>query len=174
MFPATSLISNDLPKPVGSEFTPPKDTSAVVQEPTFPKLEFGPKPSIPALDMTKLAGLYLHGATNNEAEYEAVFEAISHACQYDTNNFVVFRVDSMVLARQLKGTWACKSLGLIPLYNCCTCWACLLAWRGAWMRVGGVGIPSAWKTSLDCCMHTEPSVCDQPLVYNCRCGSCLI
>ena len=49
-------------------------------------------------------GVYLGDRTNNEAEYEAFLQALSHADR-DTIRDVVFRVDSLLLCRQMNGEW---------------------------------------------------------------------
>ena len=53
-------------------------------------------------------------ATNNIAEYTGLEAAISHArsMAYDR---CCFQVDSMLVARQVRGEWACRDTNLQPL-----------------------------------------------------------
>jgi len=57
--------------------------------------------------VARFAG-HLGSVSNNVAEYEGVVHALSHASRH-ARSHMVFRVDSLLVARQLQGTWACHS-----------------------------------------------------------------
>ena len=60
--------------------------------------------------------VYLGDFSNNYAEYCGVVQALEYANRIHVGA-CHFRVDSMLVARQLQGVWACRSHGLIPLYE---------------------------------------------------------
>ena len=55
--------------------------------------------------------------SNNESEYEGAKLVLQHACRNIDANPVCFRFDSLLVARQLQGKWACRSPNLVPLYK---------------------------------------------------------
>ena len=62
------------------------------------------------------AARYLGDVSNNVAEYEGVLQALLHASQHPRPN-LIFRVDSLLVARQLQGIWACRSAHLLDQYE---------------------------------------------------------
>ena len=62
--------------------------------------------------------VYLGDVTNNIAEYHAVWLALTHAV-CNIHHLYCFRVDSMLVARQLQGCWACRAAHLQHLYMAC-------------------------------------------------------
>ena len=62
--------------------------------------------------------VYLGDVSNNEAEYEGVVSAIGHAVTA-APRACCFRVDSLLVARQLRGEWACRAPHLVPTYTRC-------------------------------------------------------
>ena len=59
---------------------------------------------------------YIGKKTNNQAEYQAVLEAIKWICQQGTKiNRVEFYVDSELVAKQLNGEYKIKSANIKPL-----------------------------------------------------------
>ena len=60
--------------------------------------------------------VFIGDCTNNEAEYEGLLAALQHACGHPAE-LVLFRVDSMLLARHLQGAWGCHTIRLEPLYE---------------------------------------------------------
>ena len=65
--------------------------------------------------MGKIA-IFLGDVTNNIAEYNGILYALRYACRNSCQRFC-FQVDSILVARQLNGVWACKSESLRPLYE---------------------------------------------------------
>ena len=63
----------------------------------------------------KLA-VFLGDATNNTAEYTGILHALRYAASHPCQR-LCFQVDSLLVARQLQGCWACRSPDLIPLYE---------------------------------------------------------
>lgn len=63
-------------------------------------------------------GVYLGDTTNNVAEYDGVLRALRHA-QHIEWPAIRFRVDSMLIAKQLQGKWSCRAPHLIPIYEEC-------------------------------------------------------
>jgi len=61
------------------------------------------------------AACYLGDVSNNVAEYEGVITALVHASSQRYPN-IVFRVDSLLIARQLQGIWACRCPHLLGVY----------------------------------------------------------
>ena len=61
---------------------------------------------------------YLGDESNNVAEYYGVLRALQHAAS-NQQTLLCFRVDSMLVAKQLQGQWACRSPDLVPLYEQC-------------------------------------------------------
>ena len=61
-------------------------------------------------------GVFLGDRSNNEAEYEAFLQAVTHA-QRDLHTFIIFRVDSMLIYKQMNGLWACRSNNLLIYYE---------------------------------------------------------
>ena len=59
--------------------------------------------------------MFLGDVSNNIAEYEGVVQALVHAST-PRHDRVVFRVDSLLIARQLQGIWACRCSHLLSLY----------------------------------------------------------
>ena len=60
--------------------------------------------------------VFLGGATNNIAEYNGILLALQYATMNPCQRFC-FQVDSLLVAKQLSGEWACKSPDLLPLYE---------------------------------------------------------
>ena len=60
--------------------------------------------------------IFLHDVTNNVAEYEGVLCSFRHA-RTSAYTKICIRVDSMLIAQQLNGQWACRNPDLIPLYT---------------------------------------------------------
>ena len=65
-------------------------------------------------------GTYMGDASNNEAEYEAFGQAVSHALRHP-QPILLFRLDSMLVVKQALGEWACRSAHLVPAYNQIMC-----------------------------------------------------
>ena len=63
-------------------------------------------------------GVYLGDTTNNVAEYDGVLRALQHAQHLDFPA-LRFRVDSMLIAKQLQGKWSCKAPYLASIYMEC-------------------------------------------------------
>ena len=61
-------------------------------------------------------GSFLGRRTNNEAEYEAVIEALSVAGKHSATH-VLLRSDSELLIRQINGQYRVKNARLLPLYQ---------------------------------------------------------
>ena len=61
--------------------------------------------------------VYIGDFTNNDAEYRGVLAAIDHARHNDTGHNILFRVDSLLVARQLQGAWGCHASSLKPWYE---------------------------------------------------------
>ena len=63
-------------------------------------------------------GQFLGNETNNVAEYYAVRLSLRHALttRYPRTRF---RVDSLLVAKQLNGEWACRAAHLQPMYEEC-------------------------------------------------------
>ncbi|MBM4054325.1 MAG: ribonuclease HI family protein [Planctomycetes bacterium] len=59
---------------------------------------------------------FLGEATNNVAEYEAMILAAQKAASYQPDK-VIFKTDSELLVRQVKGIYRVKNPNLIPLYK---------------------------------------------------------
>jgi ribonuclease HI len=59
---------------------------------------------------------YLGNVTNNIAEYEGALACLEHALGI-SHGYFCFRLDSMLVVKQLSGQWACRSLDLQPLYE---------------------------------------------------------
>ncbi len=59
---------------------------------------------------------FIGDVTNNYAEYTGVIRCLERAATLP-REAIVFRVDSMLVANQLGGTWACRSTDLRPLYE---------------------------------------------------------
>ena len=59
---------------------------------------------------------YLGDVTNNFAEYTGVLRCLERAVALPQEP-LVFRVDSMLVAKQLRGEWACRCPSLRPLYE---------------------------------------------------------
>ena len=68
--------------------------------------------------MQSQCALFSRHATNNVAEYEGVLCSLKHFVDHP-HEFVCFRVDSMLVAKQLNGEWACRNEQLQPLYEQC-------------------------------------------------------
>ena len=66
-------------------------------------------------------GVFLGDVTNNIAEYEGIAEAMRHALRIQGQGalHVVFRVDSMLVKRQVLCEIACRSSSLQPLHEPC-------------------------------------------------------
>ena len=79
-------------------------------------------------------GVFLGDRSNSEAEYEAFLQALSDAA-HDRRHDVIFRVDSLLLCRQMNGEWACRSPTLIPLYTQCLSLLSELRLRGGMVEV---------------------------------------
>ena len=60
--------------------------------------------------------VYLGDTTNNVAEYEGVLRCLEHAQNVDYAQ-ICFRLDSLLVARQLQGAWACRAEHLKDLYR---------------------------------------------------------
>jgi len=54
-------------------------------------------------------------ATNNVAEYTALIEGLSSACELNIKNLQVF-MDSELVVRQINGEYKIKNEGLLPLF----------------------------------------------------------
>ena len=65
--------------------------------------------------VARFAG-HLGSVSNNVAEVEGVVHALFHASRH-VRSHIVFRVDSLLVARQLQGAWACRCPHLIPFYG---------------------------------------------------------
>jgi ribonuclease HI len=57
----------------------------------------------------------LGSRTNNEAEYEALLAALLLLVMSDLSRPIIYS-DSAVVVNQVKGLWACRAPGLLPLY----------------------------------------------------------
>ena len=66
--------------------------------------------------VTARIAVFSGDVTNNHAEYSGVIACLQHA-NIDPGQSDVFRVDSMIVARQLQGRWACHFPALIGLYS---------------------------------------------------------
>ena len=64
-------------------------------------------------------GVYLGDASNNEAEYDGVLRALQHAVSMIDHSSFCFRVDSLLVARQLQGLWRCRAVHLHAVYEAC-------------------------------------------------------
>lgn len=73
---------------------------------------------------------YIGEATNNQAEYQAVVEALQYILEtYDPTEVTLeFMIDSELVVEQLNGNYKVKNEGLIPLYQTA---------RDMVMRLGG-------------------------------------
>ena len=60
--------------------------------------------------------VYLGDVSNNIAEYHGVIESLERANRVARGLFC-FRLDSMLVVKQLSGEWACRAEHLIPLYE---------------------------------------------------------
>jgi ribonuclease HI len=60
---------------------------------------------------------YLGKKTNNEAEYQAVIEALKEVVSMKTNENILLFSDSEFLVRQLKGEYAVKAQTIKPLFE---------------------------------------------------------
>ena len=63
-------------------------------------------------------GVYLGDETNNVAEYRGALEVLKHVWQFRAQRNIL-RLDSLLVARQLNGIWACKAQHLRPMYEEC-------------------------------------------------------
>ena len=60
------------------------------------------------------------GVSNNVAEYRGLQEGMSRASRRPQDKEVVFEVDSMLLAKQMRHVWACRHDSISPIYEeCC-------------------------------------------------------
>ena len=61
-------------------------------------------------------GCMASGSTNNEAEYTGLLNSLRHAV-LSGNLRCTMQVDSLLVARQVRGEWACRALRLRPLLD---------------------------------------------------------
>ena len=60
------------------------------------------------------------GISNSVAEYRGLQESMRRAARRPQDKVVVFEVDSMLLAKQMRHIWACRHASISPLYvDCC-------------------------------------------------------
>ena len=60
------------------------------------------------------------GVSNNVAEYRGLHEGMRRASRRPQDKEVVFEVDSMLLAKQMRHVWACRHDSISPIYEeCC-------------------------------------------------------
>ena len=59
------------------------------------------------------------GVSNNVAEYRGLQESMRRAARRPQDKVVVFEVDSMLLAKQMRHIWACRNASISPLYDDC-------------------------------------------------------
>ncbi len=66
-------------------------------------------------------GMYLGDVSNNVAEYEGVLLALRHCREHllSRDGGIVFRVDSMLVQKQLALIWCCRHPALMPLHEEC-------------------------------------------------------
>ena len=62
------------------------------------------------------AAVFLGDVSNNVAEYRGVILSLEYAVA-SPSPYLCFRVDSMLIAKQLSGTWTCHSPALVDLYS---------------------------------------------------------
>ena len=62
--------------------------------------------------------IFFGDVTNSEAEYFGILKCLEHAC-IGLSRDTCFRVGSLLVAKQLRGQWACRSESLQPLYTQC-------------------------------------------------------
>ena len=59
------------------------------------------------------------GVSNNVAEYRGLIECMERAVRHEGDREVAFEVDSMLIAKQVGHSWACRHASLAPLYESC-------------------------------------------------------
>ena len=58
-------------------------------------------------------------SATNVAEYRGLQESMRRAARRPQDKVVVFEVDSMLLAKQMRHIWACRNASISPLYDDC-------------------------------------------------------
>ena len=64
-------------------------------------------------------GVYLGDASHNDAEYGGVMRALQHATNMTDHSPFCFRIDSLLVGRQLQGLWRCHTVHLHAVYEAC-------------------------------------------------------